>query len=352
MRGAVPKPPAVPQPLRDDDPREVAGYPLLARIGEGGMGTVYLSHTRGGQPVALKLIRAEYTRGPQGPAFRERFAARWPRPAASSATTSSPSTTTTRGGTPLARHPLRTGPPARRRPQGPRPAARPRRPAARRLRRARPGRRAHRGRHPPRREAGQHPAGLRRALAPRLRHRPGRGRRHDHHRGPPRGHPPPHVARARAGPHGHPRLRRLHPRPGHRRGRLRPPPLRPGQRPGHRRAHRGHRPRAPGPGATYPNRWRTIAATCLAPRPEDRPTAAETARLCEAEAATPRPLRDFTGWLPAPVAEDVRRIEAAASRPPGAGVPLAEAETVRAVPPTAPLTVRTTSGHAAHAAAP
>jgi serine/threonine protein kinase len=62
---------AVPKPLRPEDPREIAGYPLRARIGEGGMGTVYLSHTRGGQPVALKLVRREYA---DSPAFRERFA--------------------------------------------------------------------------------------------------------------------------------------------------------------------------------------------------------------------------------------------------------------------------------------
>ncbi|WP_268257053.1 serine/threonine-protein kinase [Streptomyces capitiformicae] len=43
---------------------------MTARIGEGGMGTVYLSHTRGGQPVALKVIRREYG---QDPDFRRRF---------------------------------------------------------------------------------------------------------------------------------------------------------------------------------------------------------------------------------------------------------------------------------------
>jgi serine/threonine protein kinase len=64
-------PGAVPKPLRAEDPREIAGYPLHARIGEGGMGTVYLSRTRGGQPVALKLVRREYA---DDPVFRERFA--------------------------------------------------------------------------------------------------------------------------------------------------------------------------------------------------------------------------------------------------------------------------------------
>ncbi|MFF2509423.1 serine/threonine-protein kinase [Streptomyces sp. NPDC058067] len=57
-------------PLDPVDPRETAGYRLLARVGEGGMGTVYLSHTRGGQPVAFKVIRREYG---QDPDFRRRF---------------------------------------------------------------------------------------------------------------------------------------------------------------------------------------------------------------------------------------------------------------------------------------
>ncbi|MFB6990235.1 serine/threonine-protein kinase [Streptomyces sp. NPDC056304] len=61
----------VPGPLRADDPREISGYPLRARVGEGGMGTVYLSHTRGGHPVALKVIRREYARDAE---FRVRFA--------------------------------------------------------------------------------------------------------------------------------------------------------------------------------------------------------------------------------------------------------------------------------------
>ncbi|WP_424921637.1 serine/threonine protein kinase [Streptomyces sp. wa1] len=58
------------RPLGPQDPGETAGYRLLARIGEGGMGTVYLSHTRGGQAVALKLIRQEFGDDPE---FRRRF---------------------------------------------------------------------------------------------------------------------------------------------------------------------------------------------------------------------------------------------------------------------------------------
>ncbi|MBL3670704.1 serine/threonine protein kinase [Streptomyces sp. M2CJ-2] len=58
------------QPLRDDDPRAVAGYRLAARLGAGGMGRVYLSHTRGGRPVAVKVVRSELA---DDPAFRQRF---------------------------------------------------------------------------------------------------------------------------------------------------------------------------------------------------------------------------------------------------------------------------------------
>ncbi|MEU7564671.1 serine/threonine-protein kinase [Streptomyces fradiae] len=59
------------RPLGPGDPREVSGYRLLARIGEGGMGSVYLTRTRGRQPMALKTIRREYAEDPE---FRRRFA--------------------------------------------------------------------------------------------------------------------------------------------------------------------------------------------------------------------------------------------------------------------------------------
>ncbi|WP_309095809.1 serine/threonine-protein kinase [Streptomyces sp.] len=58
------------QPLRADDPPVVAGYRLVARLGAGGMGRVYLSHTQGGRPVAVKVVRPELADDPD---FRRRF---------------------------------------------------------------------------------------------------------------------------------------------------------------------------------------------------------------------------------------------------------------------------------------
>ncbi|MFI6808300.1 serine/threonine-protein kinase [Streptomyces luteogriseus] len=58
------------QPLQGDDPPMVAGYRLAARLGSGGMGRVYLSHTQGGRPVAIKVVRPELA---DDPAFRRRF---------------------------------------------------------------------------------------------------------------------------------------------------------------------------------------------------------------------------------------------------------------------------------------
>ncbi|WP_405011617.1 serine/threonine-protein kinase [Kitasatospora sp. NBC_01539] len=63
--------PSVFQPLHPDDPREVGGYRLFARLGAGGMGRVYLSYTPGGRPVALKVVRPEFAEDGE---FRRRFA--------------------------------------------------------------------------------------------------------------------------------------------------------------------------------------------------------------------------------------------------------------------------------------
>ncbi|MEV7891617.1 bifunctional serine/threonine-protein kinase/ABC transporter substrate-binding protein [Streptomyces sp. NPDC002817] len=56
--------------LHAQDPGELGGHRLLARLGAGGMGVVYLARTADGTLVALKVIRAEYA---ADRAFRERF---------------------------------------------------------------------------------------------------------------------------------------------------------------------------------------------------------------------------------------------------------------------------------------
>jgi serine/threonine protein kinase len=58
------------EPLTRDDPGEVAGYRLRARLGTGGMGRVYLAFTPGGRPVAVKVMRAELGDDRD---FRDRF---------------------------------------------------------------------------------------------------------------------------------------------------------------------------------------------------------------------------------------------------------------------------------------
>ncbi|MEV6107365.1 serine/threonine-protein kinase [Streptomyces sp. NPDC051940] len=58
------------EPLAAGDPRAIAGYQLTARLGAGGMGQVFLSHTPGGRPVAIKVIRPELASDPE---FRRRF---------------------------------------------------------------------------------------------------------------------------------------------------------------------------------------------------------------------------------------------------------------------------------------
>ncbi|MFE5481652.1 serine/threonine-protein kinase [Streptomyces sp. NPDC056527] len=58
-------------PLSLDDPREIGGYRIHARLGSGGMGVVYLAHTPGGRPVAVKAVREDFAADPE---FRRRFA--------------------------------------------------------------------------------------------------------------------------------------------------------------------------------------------------------------------------------------------------------------------------------------
>ncbi|MGK5543515.1 serine/threonine-protein kinase [Streptomyces sp. URMC 127] len=59
------------QELEGDDPSVVGDYRLVARLGSGGMGKVYLSYTPAGRPVAIKVIRPEFAEDPE---FRRRFA--------------------------------------------------------------------------------------------------------------------------------------------------------------------------------------------------------------------------------------------------------------------------------------
>ncbi|MER5207235.1 protein kinase [Streptomyces sp. NPDC002825] len=66
-----PGPRPAPGPPAPDDPREIGGYRIQARLGAGGMGVVYLAHTPGGRPIALKAVREDFAADPE---FRRRFA--------------------------------------------------------------------------------------------------------------------------------------------------------------------------------------------------------------------------------------------------------------------------------------
>jgi serine/threonine protein kinase len=57
--------------LQAGDPQQVGGYTLLARLGSGGMGQVYLGRSAGGRHVAVKVIRSDLA---NDRSFRLRFA--------------------------------------------------------------------------------------------------------------------------------------------------------------------------------------------------------------------------------------------------------------------------------------
>ncbi|MGW4568964.1 outer membrane protein assembly factor BamB family protein [Streptomyces sp. NPDC004561] len=59
------------EPLMPDDPRQVGRYRVLARLGSGGMGRVYLARSPANEQVALKVIRPDVA---GEPTFRRRFA--------------------------------------------------------------------------------------------------------------------------------------------------------------------------------------------------------------------------------------------------------------------------------------
>ncbi|HXT94606.1 MAG TPA: serine/threonine-protein kinase [Trebonia sp.] len=57
-------------PLVAEDPRQVGGFRLQARLGAGGMGRVYLGYSPGGRPVAVKVVHPDLARDPE---FMQRF---------------------------------------------------------------------------------------------------------------------------------------------------------------------------------------------------------------------------------------------------------------------------------------
>ncbi|MFB6876645.1 MDR family MFS transporter [Streptomyces sp. NPDC056323] len=56
--------------LTAEDPQHIGPYRLIARLGAGGMGLVYLGRSEAGRTVAVKVVQAEHA---QHPEFRKRF---------------------------------------------------------------------------------------------------------------------------------------------------------------------------------------------------------------------------------------------------------------------------------------
>ena len=58
------------EPLAADDPQQVGGYRLHARLGAGGMGQVFLGFSPAGRAVAVKIVHRQFARDPE---FVRRF---------------------------------------------------------------------------------------------------------------------------------------------------------------------------------------------------------------------------------------------------------------------------------------
>jgi serine/threonine protein kinase len=59
------------QRLQPGDPGQIGPFRLLGRLGEGGMGRVFLGESPGGREVAIKVVHPHYASSPD---FRRRFA--------------------------------------------------------------------------------------------------------------------------------------------------------------------------------------------------------------------------------------------------------------------------------------
>jgi len=72
VAGSTPPPVSgnAPAPLNSADPRKLGKYVITGRLGQGGMGTVFLGHSPDGDAVAIKVIKPELAERPE---FRARF---------------------------------------------------------------------------------------------------------------------------------------------------------------------------------------------------------------------------------------------------------------------------------------